>query len=158
VFRFFIVLCLCSLSSVYAAVDTYKFKDVATQSRFQDLAADLRCPKCQNQNLADSNAAIAQDLRQKIYEMLEAGKTNTEIVDYMVARYGDFVLYEPRFNGQNAILWLAPFSLLFIGLLVVIYLTRYRNKQRLNADEVPMALDAKQQKRLKAVLNKDKYK
>jgi len=154
--RFFIILMMLSFNGAYAAIDTYQFKDVDTQERFQQLTADLRCPKCQNQNLADSNAAIAQDLRQKIYEMLEAERSNTEIVDYMVARYGDFVLYEPRFNSQNAVLWLGPLLLLIVGLSVVIYLTRYRNKQRVTTEATPVELDAQQQARLQAVLNKDK--
>jgi len=154
-FRFLLLLMLFSLNSAYAAIDTYEFKDAEKQARFHDLVAELRCPKCQNQNLADSNSAIAQDLRQKIYEMLESERSNPEIVDYMVARYGDFVLYEPRFNSQNAILWLGPFVLLIAGLLVVIFLVRQRGKDD-SAKENTLELDAKQQKRLQKVLNKDK--
>ncbi|MDC9728069.1 MAG: cytochrome c-type biogenesis protein CcmH [Methyloprofundus sp.] len=154
-FRFLLLLMLFSLNSAYAAIDTYEFKDADKQARFHDLVADLRCPKCQNQNLADSNAAIAQDLRQKIYEMLDAERSNSEIIDYMVARYGDFVLYEPRFNSQNAILWLGPFVLLIAGLLVVIFLVRQRSKKNTSEDS-SMALDAQQQKSLQKVLNKDK--
>ena len=154
-FRFLILLMLFSLNSAYAAIDTYEFKDAEKQARFHDLVADLRCPKCQNQNLADSNSAIAQDLRQKIYEMLDAERSNSEIIDYMVARYGDFVLYKPRFNSQNAILWLGPFVLLIAGLLVVIFLVRQRGKNN-SSKENTLELDAKQQKRLQEVLNKDK--
>ncbi len=154
-FRFLLFLMFFSLNSAYAAIDTYEFKDAEKQARFHDLVAELRCPKCQNQNLADSNSAIAQDLRQKIYEMLESERSNPEIVDYMVARYGDFVLYEPRFNSQNAILWLGPFVLLIAGLLVVIFLVRQRGKDD-SAKENTLELDAKQQKRLQKVLNKDK--
>ena len=146
---------LFSLNSAYAAIDTYEFKDAEKQARFHDLVADLRCPKCQNQNLADSNSAIAQDLRQKIYEMLDAERSNSEIIDYMVARYGDFVLYKPRFNSQNAILWLGPFVLLIAGLSVVIFLVRQRGKKN-SSKENTTELDAQQKKRLQKVLNKDK--
>jgi len=152
--RFFILVLL-SITSAYAAIDTYEFKDKDKELRFHELSADMRCPKCQNQNLADSNAAIATDLKQKIYLMLEADKSDTEIVDYMVARYGDFVLYEPRFNAQNAVLWLGPGALLLLGLIVVIWLTRSRNKNAENAAQMP-ELDAKQKKQLQQVLNKDK--
>jgi len=153
--RFFILVLL-SITSAYAAIDTYEFKDKGKELRFHELSADMRCPKCQNQNLADSNAAIATDLKQKIYLMLEADKSDTEIVDYMVARYGDFVLYEPRFNAQNAVLWLGPGALLLLGLIVVIWLTRSRNnKNAENTEQVP-ELDAKQEKALQQLLNKDK--
>ncbi|MDT8425600.1 MAG: cytochrome c-type biogenesis protein [Methyloprofundus sp.] len=145
-----------SITSTYAAIETYEFKDKDKERRFQTLSADMRCPKCQNQNLADSNAEIAQDLKQKIFEMLAADKSDTEIVDYMVARYGDFVLYEPRFNAQNAVLWLGPGVLLLLGLIVVIGLTRSRNNKNTENSEYTPELDAKQQKQLQQVLNKDK--
>ncbi|MDF1581798.1 MAG: cytochrome c-type biogenesis protein CcmH [Methyloprofundus sp.] len=154
-FRLFIIVLL-SITSTYAAIETYEFKDKDKERRFQTLSADMRCPKCQNQNLADSNAEIAQDLKQKIFEMLAADKSDTEIVDYMVARYGDFVLYEPRFNAQNAVLWLGPGVLLLLGLIVVIGLTRSRNNKNTENSEHTPELDAKQQKQLQQVLNKDK--
>ncbi|MBE0470950.1 MAG: cytochrome c-type biogenesis protein CcmH [Methyloprofundus sp.] len=153
--RLFIIILL-SITSAYAAIETYEFKDKDKERRFQALSADMRCPKCQNQNLADSNAEIAQDLKQKIFEMLAADKSDTEIVDYMVARYGDFVLYEPRFNAQNAVLWLGPGVLLLLGLIVVIGLTRSRNSKHAENSEHTPELDAKQQKQLQQVLNKDK--
>jgi cytochrome c-type biogenesis protein CcmH len=88
--------------------------------------------------------------------MLEADKSDVEIVDYMVERYGDFVLYEPRFNAQNAVLWLGPGVLLLLGLITIIWLTRRRdNKNDENSEQVP-ELDAKQQKQLQQVLNKGK--
>jgi len=153
--KLLMILAILSFNSVHAAIDTYEFKDADKQARFHELTADLRCPKCQNQNLADSNSEIAQDLRQKVYEMLDAERSDSEIVDYMVARYGDFVLYEPRFNAQNAILWLGPFVLLTLGLLVVIFLVRSRSKNN-KAEDSPVELDTQQQKRLKQVLNKGK--
>jgi len=144
-----------SFNSAHAAIDTYEFKDADKQARFHELTADLRCPKCQNQNLADSNSEIAQDLRQKVYEMLDADQSDSDIVDFMVARYGEFVLYEPRFSLQNSILWLGPFALLIVGLFVVLFLVRSRSKNS-KIDSAEVELDTQQQKRLKQVLNKGK--
>jgi len=78
-----------------AAIDTYQFRDEAERERYQQLTKELRCPKCQNQDIADSNAPIAADLRREIFRMLGEGKNNQQIVDFMVDRYGDFVRYKP---------------------------------------------------------------
>lgn len=80
----------------HAAIDTYEFASEAERQRYRTLVEELRCPKCQNQNIADSNAPIAMDLRDEVYQMVEAGKTDAQIIDFLVARYGDFVLYNPR--------------------------------------------------------------
>ena len=98
-----------------AAIDTYQFKDADKQARFQKLTNELRCPKCQNQNIADSHAELAQDLRRKVYEKLNAGESNDQIIDYMTERYGDFVLYRPPFNVKTLILWIAPVLTILIG-------------------------------------------
>lgn len=91
-----ILLSFLSISSANASpVDTFQFKDEATKVRFQVLSKELRCPKCQNQNLADSNSKIAVDLRKNLYNLLQEGKSDQEIIDFMVYRYGDFVLYRP---------------------------------------------------------------
>jgi len=150
--KFFIVLWL-SIATSFAAIDTYEFKDSDKQQRFQQLTADLRCPKCQNQNIADSNAAIAQDLRQKIYNMLEKDQSDDQIVDYMVARYGDFVLYEPRFDAKNSVLWLAPLILLILGLGLVVYLSRKRSQ---DTDSTELILDQQQEKSLAKLLKQGK--
>ena len=83
------------VSTAQAAIDTYEFRDEAERERYRTLTEELRCPKCQNQNIADSNAPIAMDLRQEIFRMLEEGQSNDQIVDYLVDRYGDFVRYNP---------------------------------------------------------------
>ena len=95
-------------ASAQAVIETYDFSDPLLEERYQELSAELRCPKCQNQNIADSNAPIAKDLRKILYQQLEDGASDREILDYMVARYGEFVRYRPRFSGDTAILWLAP--------------------------------------------------
>ncbi len=89
-------------------------------ARMQNLAAELRCLVCQNQNIADSNAGLAVDLRKQIIEQIHDGKSNADIKQYMVERYGEFILYDPPFNMSNATLWLAPFLLLLLGIWLTI--------------------------------------
>ena len=107
-----------------AVIETYEFSDPALEERYQELSAELRCPKCQNQNIADSNAPIAKDLRKTLHKKLEEGASDGEILDYMVARYGEFVRYRPSFGGVNAVLWLAPVGLLLIGGVVLLFTVR----------------------------------
>ena len=120
-------------------VDTYQFDNDVLKTRYQALVKELRCPKCQNQNLADSNSQIAIDLRREVYNMLHEGKADKEIVDFMVARYGDFVLYRPKLSKVTYVLWFAPAVLFLLGIIVVIVMVRKRagnaNKAELSADE-----------------------
>jgi len=131
-------------------VDTYVFKDEVTKTRFNALTKELRCPKCQNQNLADSNSPIAEDLRREVYELLQEGKADSEIVNFMVARYGDFVLYRPRVSSLTYILWFGPAILLFVGVVVVVMVLRKKP-----AKQVEQTLSAEQQSKLDNLL-KDK--
>ena len=111
-----LLLCLFLLSqSVHAEIEVYQFTTPELELRYQTLTEELRCLVCQNQNIADSHAELAQDLRRKVYEMLNRGETNPQIIDYMTERYGDFVLYRPPFNMKTLILWLAPILTLLIG-------------------------------------------
>ncbi|MCJ8298265.1 MAG: cytochrome c-type biogenesis protein CcmH [Pseudomonadales bacterium] len=113
-----------------AAIDTYEFDNNTQRKRFQQLSQELRCPKCQNQNLAGSNSAIASDLRDKLYQMVRAGQSTAQIKTYMVERYGEFVLYKPSMNSMTYALWYGPFVLLFIGLLVVVALSRKKASRK----------------------------
>ena len=110
---------LCALflvsSSAWAVIETYEFSSPDLASRYHQLSQELRCPKCQNQNIADSNAPIARDLRVVLYEQLEAGQTDVQILDFMVARYGQFVRYRPEVDRQTALLWWSPLLLLVLG-------------------------------------------
>ena len=90
-----------------AAIDTYEFKGEVERERFRSLTEELRCPKCQNQNIADSNAPIATDLRREIYRMLDDGRSDKEIVDFLVMRYGDFVMYKPPLDSR-CLLYTSP--------------------------------------------------
>ena len=96
--------------------------------RFNQLTLELRCLVCQNQNLADSDAPLAQDLRKEIYDMLQAGKNDEEIKSFMVERYGDFVLYRPPVQGNTLALWVMPGVILLIGAIGVFVVIRRRNR------------------------------
>ncbi len=136
-----------------AAIDTYEFKDEAERERFRVLTEELRCPKCQNQNIADSNAPIATDLRREIFRMLEEGKGDDEIVDYLVARYGDFVRYKPPVNGRTLLLWYGPAGLLVGGLLVLgVIVLRRRRVENTPGDAL---LSSDERARLDALLNQE---
>ena len=113
-----------SFGAMASPVDTYEFPDEVTKIRFQELTYELRCPKCQNQNLADSNSPIAADLRKETYNMLLDGKSDTEIVNFMVDRYGEFVLYRPKVNSTTYVLWFGPIFLILIGGFVVFLFVR----------------------------------
>jgi cytochrome c-type biogenesis protein CcmH len=132
-----------------AVIETYEFSDPLLEERYHRLSAELRCPKCQNQNIADSNAPIAQDLRKLLYQQLEAGASDEEILEFMVARYGEFVRYRPSFDGATAVLWLAPAGLLLLAVIIVVLTLRNR---RSPTDVV--ALDDSEQHTLDELLKK----
>ena len=115
--------------SVFAQ-EQMQFSSELNKTRYQSLVEELRCPKCQNQSLADSGSGIAVDLRELVHQMIEQGKTDQEIVDYMVARYGSFVLYRPQHSTATFLLWYGPFILLGIGLLAFITVVRANRKRR----------------------------
>jgi cytochrome c-type biogenesis protein CcmH len=124
ILAFALMITLLSSLVLAAPVDTYVFKDKVTEIRFNALNKELRCPKCQNQNLADSNSPIAADLRREVYEMLQQGKADIEIVNFMVSRYGEFVLYRPRVSSLTYLLWYGPAGLLVVGVIVVVLVLR----------------------------------
>ncbi len=103
-----------------------QFRDAAEERRFHDLAAQLRCVQCQNQSLADSNAQIAQDLRREVLQLMQQGHDDTQIKRFLVARYGDFVLYQPPLQPGTWLLWGGPLLVLGAGALVVVGIVRRR--------------------------------
>ncbi len=130
-------------------------KDLATdpvlEKRMVGLAEKLRCLVCQNESLASSRADLAEDLRREVREQMAQGKTDQQIIDYLVARYGDFVLYDPPMKSYTVLLWFGPFGLLLIGVGILFYQLRKRRKV------VPEAqLSDEAQKRAEALLNEDK--
>lgn len=122
------LLALCLAGNVRAAIDAYEFNTDAERERYRTLVEELRCPKCQNQNIADSNAPIAMDLRREIYRMVEQGQSNEQIIDYLVARYGDFVRYKPPLNAKTVVLWYGPFALLALGFGVLAFILIRRRR------------------------------
>ncbi len=135
----------------HAAIDTYEFSNDAERDRFRELTKELRCPKCQNQDIADSNAPIATDLRREIFRMLGEGKDNQQIIDFMVDRYGDFVRYKPALTAKTAILWFGPLGLLVGGFVVIGVIVGRRRTQRAESADT---LSAEERQRLGTLLDK----
>ena len=111
--------------------------DPALENRVMKLTADLRCLVCQNQSLADSHADLAIDLKNEVRSQMRAGKTDAEIRNYMVARYGDFVLYDPPFKASTLLLWAGPFALLVLGLLGLAVYLRSRRRRLVQTELTP---------------------
>ena len=120
-----LVLCLL-LGTAHAGVtlEAFKFDSKAEELHFKDLIEELRCLVCQNQSLADSDAELAHDLRAEVYDMIQAGKSDEEIVTFLVARYGDFVLYKPPVKPSTWLIWFGPFVLLLIAAFVLLRAVR----------------------------------
>jgi cytochrome c-type biogenesis protein CcmH len=122
-------------------VDTFKFESVKQETAFHKLSNELRCLVCQNQSIADSNADLAKDLRNEIYKMLQQGKSEDQIIDFMVQRYGDFVLYNPPMKPLTWLLWFGPVIALLAGFFVVV---RYIRNQRNLATAVELSSEEQQ--------------
>ncbi|EGN2617779.1 cytochrome c-type biogenesis protein CcmH [Salmonella enterica] len=126
--------------SALATIDVMPFKDEAQEQQFRQLTEQLRCPKCQNNSIADSGSMIATDLRQKVYELIQEGKSNKEIVDYMVARYGNFVTYDPSLTPLTILLWVLPAAAVGAGGWIIF--ARSRRRVRLKQEEFSDAVPA----------------
>ena len=133
--RMIVVIPALLLSFAVLAIDTGKaFDDPEMQARYERIIEEVRCLKCQNQALKDSNALLAEDLRREIRLMLSDGKTDAEIFDFLVTRYGEFALYRPRMSGKTLVLWIAPIVLLGAGALVAMSVIRGRMSMPLDDD------------------------
>lgn len=150
--RFFCLMSLLLLSfGSRAAIDVHEFDNDQQRQRYQSFIEEMRCPKCQNQNLAGSDSPISADLRREIYDMIKAGKSDKEIVDFMVDRYGDFILYRPRVTAITYVLWGAPAVLLVTGTIILILMLRRRRRLALDQKVQPLSDD--EQARLVSLLN-----
>ena len=119
----------------HAVLEPLKFESSSQESRYKALIAELRCLVCQNQNLADSNAELARDLRLLTHNMILSGSSDSEIIQFMVSRYGDFVLYRPPFKPSTALLWLAPLLFLSVGCFVLFRI--FRSRKNVSPSIVP---------------------
>lgn len=123
------------------AIDPLPFTDRVQEQRFQALARELRCLVCQNENLADSHAPLAKDLREQVFEQMQAGKSDAQIKVWLTDRYSDFVLYDPPLRGGTLLLWFGPFVLLLVGAVVVGLIVRRRSRGLTRVSESKPALN-----------------
>lgn len=130
-----------------AGLEAYEFTDAAEEARFKALIAELRCLVCQNQSLLDSDAGLADDLRRETYNLMKSGRDDTQIVQFLVERYGDFVRYRPPFNPATYLLWFGPAVLFLFG---VYWVFRSVRNQR-----TAPALSPEQSKRAEQLLDED---
>ena len=148
-------LCTClgflfiSLSS-FAAIEVHEFDNNVDRKRYQTFIDEMRCPKCQNQNLAGTNSPIAEDLRRELVFMIKDGRSDKEIIDFMVERYGEFILYRPRLSPATLLLWGAPVFLLVFGVITLLLIVRKRRRLDVAVD---VGLSTKEQERLASLLN-----
>lgn len=135
-----------TVSLLQAAEKTLLFNSKEQETRYHSLLKDLRCMKCANQSLADSQVGLALDLRNKVYGQVQQGKTEPQIIDYLVTRYGDYVLYKPRFKSSTYLLWFGP---LIVWLLGIVILRRVISRRRTEQQ----GLSAAEQQKLNELLN-----
>jgi len=138
------------VTAAEAAVEVKEFNTPQQEQRYKKLINEFRCVVCQNQNIADSNAELAKDLRKQVYKMIMAGESDEAILDFMVTRYGDFVLYNPQFNSTTFLLWAGPFIIFIIGLYVLLSFIRQRKKV------VVTTLSTNDKEKLEQLLAEDK--
>ncbi|GKV77399.1 hypothetical protein PEC106568_25730 [Pectobacterium carotovorum subsp. carotovorum] len=134
--------------SVLASSEVLRFDNDTQEQQFRELTMQLRCPKCQNNSIADSNSMIASDMRQKVYELMLQGQTKEQVVDYMVDRYGYFVTYEPPITPFTILLWILPALFLAAGAWMII-----RRARRIRSVKEPMSEQDK--KRLQTLLGRE---
>jgi len=145
--KLFVTVALFLCVNAWAApMETFEFESEAQEKTFRKLSDELRCLVCQNQSIADSNAGLAEDLRAEIYGMLQAGKNEEEIKEFMVDRYGDYVLYEPPFEPMTWLLWFGPMLIFIIG---IFYARRFIAQQ--NASDVSDELSSEDIERIKSL-------
>jgi len=150
--KLFVLMTFMLSFSVAAAIDVYTFETEEQEALFKTLAAELRCPKCQNNNLADSNASIAKDMRQKTYNLVIEGKTEDEIVTYWIDRFGNFVLYKPPVTLGTAILWVGPGLFVIFGAIIIVRNSRRKSSVVVDDDNDDNELTSAEKDRLAKIL------
>lgn len=160
--KFLLIVFLITLfaQTSFAVIDAYTFDNPRQEAQYRALIEEFRCPKCQNQNLAGSDAPIAQDLKKKTYDMVKDGRSDTEIRNYMYERYGDFISYKPPVRPSTWILWFLPPVILLIGVIGWLLRQRYKRKPVITDDVVTntenlVNLSDSERQRLEALLHKN---
>lgn len=152
----FAVLSLLLANVAVASTAVVEFSDESLRIRYQQLVQELRCPKCQNQNLADSNSPISEDLRAQVHRLLEQGMTDREIKDYLKSRYSEFILYRPEVNQNTWLLWAAPVLFLLFGLWVLYRMYFNRPSSDISVAQNDQLSSVDQQRLDRLLRNKDK--
>lgn len=138
--RMLSVLCLLFTAAAQAN-DPYTFDSVRDEKRYKALIEELRCPKCQNNNIADSNASVSVDLRRLVYEQIQQGRSDDEIKTYFADRYGDFVLYDPPLKGSTLLIWFGPLIVMLLGAIALFTVIRARQQRDIPPDPDQALLD-----------------
>jgi cytochrome c-type biogenesis protein CcmH len=141
---------LLSVSVMAAGIELREFDDPVMEERYKDLTASMRCPLCENQAIDDSDAPISADMRERVYRLLQDGQSDIEITNHMVARFGDYILYNPRLENRTYLLWGIPVALIVGGGLLVVLIVRARRNSS------AAALSAEEQARLNELINREK--
>jgi cytochrome c-type biogenesis protein CcmH len=154
--RWGLLLLIFQANLLLASAEIVPFSDESLRPRYQQLIEELRCPKCQNQNLADSNSPISQDLREQVRRLLEEGLTDAEIKEYLKSRYSEFILYRPEVNQNTWLLWAAPVLFLIIGILVLyrLYFNSAASARAVTPEK--NGLDSHNQQRLDELLQENR--
>lgn len=150
------LLFFCSSFS-FAAIEALNFKSEQQEADYHSLTQELRCPQCQNNSIADSNASISVDMRAKVFELLKEGKTKQEVTQYMIDRYGNFITYDPPITIATSLLWIIPIVLIIFGIFFVLRRQSHKNTIKNNKSAVKSEekiLTDEEQARLQALLNK----
>ncbi|MCO6411270.1 MAG: cytochrome c-type biogenesis protein CcmH [Thiogranum sp.] len=144
-----IAIAIGSVTPAWAGLEAFDFSGNVNEDRYKELIAEVRCLVCQNQSLADSDAGLAHDLRMEVYKLMEQGQSDEQIIDFLVSRYGDFVLYQPPVKPSTYLLWYGPFVLLALGLLLLLRTLRQRRAQI----QSEPGLSPEEQQRVERLLN-----
>jgi len=137
--------------TAWPVIETYQFNSDELRLRYQQFTQELRCPKCQNQNLSGSNSPIAKDLRRELHRLLQEGFSDQQINEFMVQRYGEFVLYRPRLNQQTLLLWAAPVLFLLFSVIALVRVIRHQRVTALS-HKVDSPLTEAEQQRINKLL------
>ncbi|MEA2118939.1 cytochrome c-type biogenesis protein [Halovibrio sp. HP20-50] len=134
--------------AVAAGIELREFDDPVKEKRYHDLTSSMRCPLCENQAIDDSDAPISADMRERVYRLIEDGQSDTEIINHMVQRFGEYILYNPRLENRTYLLWGLPFALVLLGVVIVVLMIRARRHASAKA------LSAEERQRIDALINR----